>query len=248
MRSRRFAGTDVVAAALVAGIVLSSVLVAPAAAAAEAGKVKTLLLVGGTIHDWKGIGDVLGDYLEKSGKFDVTRVDQDLNALLADRVAPYDLVVFYWTVGKITDEQRKGLLDHIAKGKGFVTLHSGADSFRGDQEWRNFVGGYFITHPSYRMYHVSMIKVDHPITAGIKEYLTTDEQYILNYGYTKDLTILANGLHEGKVMPVIWTKPWGKGRVFYFAQGHDAKACKQAMVKRIFLRGCLWAAQRKVAD
>ena len=247
MRSGRFTGTGAVVAALVGGIVLSSLLAAPAPAA-EAGKVKTLLLVGGTIHDWKGIGDVLEGYLKKSGKFDVTRVDQDLNALLADRVAPYDLVVFYWTVGKIGDDQRNGLLDHIAKGKGFVTLHSGADSFRGDLAWRKFVGGHFIGHPRYRMYHVSMIKTEHPIIAGIKEYLTTDEQYFLDYSYSKDLTILANGLHEGKLMPVIWTKPWKKGRVFYFAQGHDARACKQPMVKKIFLRGCLWAAQRKVVD
>lgn len=220
-------------------------------AVAGEGKVKTLLSVGGEIHDWKGIGDVLEEVMKKSGRFDITRVEKDLDALLPDRIAPYDLIVFYWTVGEIKDAQRDGLLNHVAKGKGFVTLHSGADSFRGNEKYREFIGGHFRTHPAYRTFHVSMTDFafkQHPITKGIKEYLTTDEQYVLEYGYTKDLTILANGLYEGKLMPVMWVKPWGKGRVFYYSQGHDARAVKQPMVQKIFLRGAQWAAGLEVKD
>ena len=85
-------GYGVVALALVAGIVISSLSAAPAVAAE--GKIKTLLLVGGAVHDWKGIGDVIEADLKESGKFDVTRVNNDLDGFLADRIAPYDLVVF----------------------------------------------------------------------------------------------------------------------------------------------------------
>jgi uncharacterized protein len=234
---------------LVVGLVASPFIASPAAA--EEGQVKTLLLVGGAIHDWKHIGDVLEEVMKKSGQFDITRVEKDLDALLPNRIAPYDLIVFYWTVGEIKDAQLDGLLNHVAKGKGFVTLHSGADSFRGNKRYREFIGGYFRTHPPYRSFQVSMTKFafeQHPITKGIKRYLTTDEQYVLEYGYTKDLTILANGLYEGKLMPVIWVKPWGKGRVFYYSQGHDARAVKQLMVQKIFLRGAQWAAGREVKE
>jgi len=233
--------------ALVAAVVLDLSTPTPALAEEQGGKIKTLLLVGGEIHDWKGIGNVVEEFLKKTDKFDITRVNNDLDALKADRIEPFDLVIFYWTVGKITDEQRNGLLNHIAKGKGFVTFHSGADSFRDDATWKKFVGGYFTTHPHYRTYQVSVTENDSPITKGITEFMITDEQYILNYDAAA-ITVLANSLWKGKLMPVLWTKSWEKGRVFYSALGHDPKACQQPMFQKLLIRGALWAAGREVGD
>jgi type 1 glutamine amidotransferase len=209
-------------------------------------RVKTLLLVGGEIHDWKNIGNIVEAALKKTDKYDITRVDNDLDALKADRIEPFDLIVFYWTVGSIKEEQRQGLLNHIAKGKGFVTFHSGADSFRDDPMYRAFVGGYFVTHPAYRTFQVSVTEVDSPITKDITEFMATDEQYILEYDCRN--TILANALWKGKLMPVVWTKPWGKGRIFYTGLGHDPKACEAPMFQKLLLRGALWAAGREVTD
>lgn len=210
-------------------------------------KVKTLLLVGGSIHDWNGVGTIIEKALNESGKFDVTRVNNDLNAFLPEKIAPYELVVFYWTLGELTAEQKKGILEHIAQGNGFATFHSGADSFHGDSDWHQFVGGHFVTHPHYRQYQVSITTVDHPITKGIDEFMTTDEQYILDYDKDK-ITVLGNGLYKGDLMPAIWVKSHGKGRVFYNSGGHDPKAADQPMFKKLLVRGCLWAAGRQVAD
>lgn len=205
----------------------------------EVEPIKTLFLTGGPIHNAKDIGDIVQKMMEKTGRFDITRVHEDLDALLPERIAPYKLVVFYWTLGDLTDAQRKGLLDHIAAGNGFTTFHSGADSFRSDAKYREMVGGFFVTHPAYRTYQVSVTKVESPITRGITEFMITDEQYILDYD--PKVTVLANGLHEGKVMPVVWTKPYGDGRVFYCALGHDTKAVEQEMFQTILLRGALWS-------
>lgn len=211
----------------------------------SAGKpVRTLLLTGGEIHDHKGVGDVTEAYLRDSGHFDVTRVQGDLNALAAERLAPYDLVVFYWTLGEITEAQKRGLMNFVASGKGFVTFHSGADSFRGDPDYRAFVGGYFVHHPHYRHYQVSVTETNSPITKGIDEFFITDEQYLVDYDPRVD--VLAYALWKGKSYPVLWTKPWGKGRIFYNALGHDAKACKQEMFGKLLVRGALWAAGRDV--
>ena len=109
------------------------------------------------------------------------------------------------------------------------------------------MGGHFITHPRYRQYQVSITTVEHPITKGIDEYMTTDEQYILNYEKDK-VTVLGNGLYKGVLMPALWVKPHGKGRVFYNSGGHDPKATAQPMFKKLLVRGCLWAAGRQVAD
>lgn len=215
-------------------------------AAASSGPIKTLLVTGGPIHDGKAIGDVVEKAMKDTGKFDVTRAHEDLDAFLADRIAPYDLVVFYYTLGEITEGQKRGLMNHIASGKGYVTFHSGADSFRGDPDYNALVGGHFVTHPRYRTYQVSITEEKSPITEGIEEFMITDEQYVLDYNC--QVKVLANALWKGQTMPVLWTKSWGKGRVFYSALGHDAKACKQDMFLKLFLRGCEWAAGRKVTE
>ncbi len=216
------------------------------APAATGERVKTLLLTGGPVHDGKKIGDVVQAAMEKTGLFEITRVHEDLDALLAERIAPYQLVVFYWTLGEITEAQKRGLMNHIASGKGYVTFHSGADSFRGDPDYRAFVGGYFITHPRYRTYQVSVTENDSPITCGIEEFMITDEQYVLDYN--PQVNVLANALYKGRLMPVLWTKDWGKGRVFYSALGHDPKACEQEMFQKLLIRGSLWAAGREIAE
>lgn len=213
---------------------------------AASGPIKTLLVTGGPIHDGKAIGDIVEKAMNKSGLFDVTRAHEDLNAFLPERIAPFDLVVFYYTLGNISEAQKRGLMNHIAAGKGYATFHSGADSFREDPDYRAFVGGWFKTHPHYRQYQVSITENDSPITKGIEEFMITDEQYILDYD--PRVTVLANALYKGKTMPVMWTKPWGKGRVFYLALGHDPKACEQDMFKKLLIRGGQWAACRPVVD
>ena len=219
----------------------------PRPALADEAQVKTLLMVGGSIHDWNGIGDIVEQTLRDSGKFDVTRANNDLDAFLPEKIEPYELVVFYWTLGELTPEQKKGILGHISNGNGFATFHSGADSFRGDSDWHDFVGGHFTTHPRYRQYQVSITTVEHPISKGIDEFMTTDEQYILDYEKEK-VTVLGNGWYKGALAPALWVKPHGKGRVFYNSGGHDPTATTQPMFKKFLIRGCLWAAGRQVAD
>ncbi|HSW44636.1 MAG TPA: ThuA domain-containing protein [Phycisphaerae bacterium] len=242
--NRRTFTVMTILAALVAALALP--LPAQDAPPPAAGKIKTLLLTGGKIHKGVAIGDVLQPAMEKTGKFDITRVNEDLDVLVADKIAPYDLVVFYWTMGEITEAQKRGVMNHIASGKGFVTFHSGADSFRGDPDWRAFVGGYFLTHPKYRTFQVSITENKSPITEGIDEFMIFDEQYVLEYN--PKVNVLANGLWKGQTMPVMWTQDWGKGRVFYSALGHDPKACEQEMFQKLAFRGMLWAADREVKD
>lgn len=202
-------------------------------------KINTLVFCGGEIHDWKGCGDEIVRFLSEREEFQITRVDEDLDALISPNLDAYDLIVFYYTVGEISDAQKNGLLNHIASGKGYVGIHSAADSFRGCPEYRAMVGGHFVTHPRYRDYQVNVVDEAHPITDGIVEFMVTDEQYILDYD--PRVNVLASALWQGGAMPVVWTKNWGEGRVFYLALGHDAAACRHEMFGTLLQRGSLWA-------
>jgi len=206
-------------------------------------KIKTLLYTGGEIHDYKGCGDVIEPILRGDASFDVTRVNNDLSCVETSRLAPYDLIVFYHTIGTITDAQKNGLLNWLAGGKGYVGIHSAADSFRECPEYRAMVGGWFVTHPSYREYQVSVVDPQHTITNDLTEFKVTDEQYITDYD--PRVHVLCSGLWKGDKMPVAWTKPWGNGRVYYLALGHDPNACKADIFKTLLVRGCLWAAEKK---
>ncbi|UCH34913.1 MAG: ThuA domain-containing protein, partial [Armatimonadota bacterium] len=202
-------------------------------------KIRTLLFAGGEIHDYKGCGPLMEDALKETGDFDIAYVEQDLSVLEAPKLDPYDLVVFYYTVGEITDAQKNGLLNFVASGKGFATCHSGADSFRDCPEYRAMVGGYFVTHPHFRSYQVSVVDPEHPITEGLDEFVVEDEQYIVDYD--PRVRVLASALWKGTAMPVAWIKPWGKGRVFYLALGHNPDACKHEMFRLLLQRGSKWA-------
>jgi type 1 glutamine amidotransferase len=203
-------------------------------------KIKTLVFAGGQIHDYKACGQAIREALSERDELDLTYVEEDLNRLAAPGLDPYDLIVFYYTVGEISDAQKNGLLNWVASGKGYVGIHSAADSFRDCPEYRAMVGGHFVTHPRYREYQVSIVDPEHPITQGLTEFVIRDEQYILDYD--PRVSVLAGALHQGKSVPVAWTKPWGRGRVFYLALGHDAPACRQETFRTLLQRGAAWAA------
>ena len=209
-------------------------------------KIKTLVYAGGRIHDWKGCGDRIQEALAADGRFDITRVDDDLDCLIAPNLDPYDVIVFYHTVTEITDAQLLGLLHFVEGGRGYVGIHSAADSFRDSPTYRAFVGGYFLTHPRYREYQVSITEVEHPITEGMDEFCVTDEQYITSYDPRN--TILATALWKGTAMPVLWVKEWGRGRLFYNALGHNPESCSAEVFQTLLLRGTVWAATPPPAE
>lgn len=202
-------------------------------------KIKTLVFAGGEIHDFKGCGPAIREALSACEEFDITYVEEDLNILVSPNLEPYDLIVFFYTVGTITDAQKNGLLNWVASGKGYVGIHSAADSFRDCPEYRAMVGGWFVTHPAYRDYQVSIVDSEHPITAGLVEFMVRDEMYVTDYD--PRVKVLASSLWKGDKMPVAWTKSWGMGRIFYLALGHDPDACQHEMFKLLLQRGAKWA-------
>ena len=44
-------------------------------------------------------------------------------------------------------------------------------------------------------------------------------------------------------VPFMWTKSWGKGKVFFAAWGHTYKEFDVPEAKEIVLRGMLWASK-----
>jgi type 1 glutamine amidotransferase len=48
---------------------------------------------------------------------------------------------------------------------------------------------------------------------------------------------------KGTVMPVAWTRRWGRGRVFYSSLGHTPEELDVPEARELLRRGMVWAAR-----
>jgi uncharacterized protein len=149
----------------------------------------------------------------------------------------------------ITPEQEQGLLETIKAGTGYAGWHGGmADAFRNNTEYQFMVGGQWVAHPGNIIdYTVNITGSSHPITAGISDFKMNSEQYYLHVDPSNE--VLASTTFSGEhcewiadtVMPVVWKRRWGAGRVFYNALGHVAKDFDVPEAREIMRRGLIWA-------
>ena len=166
------------------------------------------------------------------------------------KMRAYDLIVPIWTMGTITNEQLRGLLDTVAAGTGIAGWHGGlGDAFRNSPEYQFMVGGQWVAHPGNAdmEYEVEITKPDDPIVAGISNFRMHSEQYYLHVDPGNEVLATptfsgeVNPWIEGTVMPVIWKRHWGKGRVFYCSLGHVIGDFSTPELPEIMLRGMRWA-------
>lgn len=200
-------------------------------------------------HDPKETSHLFAGLLEEAG-LDIT-LSQSLDSYLdADLMASVDMIVPIFTMSTITREQEAGLLDAIRGGVNVGGWHGGmADAFRNNTEYQFMVGGQWVAHPGNIIdYRVNVNDQQHPITAGIADFDMRSEQYYLHTDPSNEVlaTTTFGGEHapwiEGTVMPVVWTRHYGKGKVFYSSLGHVVGDFDVPEAREIVRRGLLWAA------
>ncbi|MFW5996967.1 MAG: ThuA domain-containing protein [Lentisphaeria bacterium] len=214
---------------------------------------KALMVWGGWEgHEPKQCVDVFAPVLQDEG-FEV-EIANTLDVYLdEEKMKSLSLVVPVWTMGEISKEQSKGLRDAVQSGVGIGGWHGGmADSFRKDTNYQFMVGGQWVAHPGGIVdYEVNITKPEDPIVAGLNDFQMKSEQYYMHVDPGNEVlaTTTYSGEHDGidwikgTVMPVVWKRRWGQGRVFYTSLGHVAKDFEVPEAKEIVRRGLLWAAR-----
>ncbi|MEI7833292.1 MAG: ThuA domain-containing protein, partial [bacterium] len=201
-------------------------------------------------HEPKQCVDIFAPFLTAQG-YDV-RVSDSLDVYLeADYMATLSLIVPVWTMGQITGEQEQGLLNTIKSGVGIAGWHGGmGDSFRNNTEYQFMVGGQWVAHPGGVIdYRVNITGHNDPITAGLSDFDMHSEQYYVHVDPSNEVlaTTTFTGEHcewiAGTVMPVVWKRRWGAGRVFYTSLGHVAADFAVPEAKTIVERGMMWASK-----
>lgn len=204
-------------------------------------------------HEPEGVADLFREILQGEG-FE-THVANDLDAFQG---APeFDLVVPVVTMAKIEPDQRDPVLRAVSEGgTGLAGCHGGmCDAFREDSEWQFMTGGQWVAHPGNDgvRYTVDICPgMNHPITEGIQSFEVESEQYYLHTDPGN--VVLATtrfphpehpGTHSGNPcdMPQLWTRTYGKGRVYYNALGHSRKVLEAPTPRELMRRGFVWAAR-----
>ena len=217
---------------------------------------KALLVQGGWDgHEPVQVADIFQEILQNE-QFEVELSDTLDTFLDEDKLMGLDLIVPIWTMGKITKEQVTPVLNAVASGVGISGCHGGlCDAFRESVQWQFMTGGNWVAHPGNdgTEYVVNIKKGSNPIVHGISDFKVKTEQYYLHVDPVVEVLATtrfptADGPHatNGVVdMPVIWTKRWGKGRVFYNSLGHHADVMDMEQNRTIMRRGFLWAAAGK---
>lgn len=205
---------------------------------------KALIVWGGWEgHEPKQVADIFTAMLQQED-FEVT-VSDTLDAYKnAEFMAELDLIVPIWTMGQIEKEQLRLLLDTVHAGCGIAGCHGGmADSFRNEVEYQYMVGGQWVAHPGNDGVHytVNMVDADHPLTAGIEDFEVCSEQYYMHIDPA--IQVHATTSFGDVLMPVVWTKTWGEGKVFYNSLGHVANIVTMPQTMELMRRGFLWAAR-----
>ena len=204
---------------------------------------------------------VLTEIGQKSGAFTAV-VSDDHSNFNPDKIKDFDAIVFCNSTSKrdqdieFTDEQKKALIDFVQGGKAFVGIHSATDTFYLWPEYGDMIGAHFDGHPwtadttvGYKVEKRNAITQSFPDNFSLVE-----ETYQMGAPYDRSKLNVLISVDTAKTdmkrpgikrtdgdFAVAWTKPFGKGRVFYTSLGHNETVWNDPRYQAHLLAGIEWA-------
>jgi type 1 glutamine amidotransferase len=247
----------------------------PAPAAAEAPPVKALLVIGGCCHDYKAQKDLLTKGVSARANvswtiaYDADTTTKHMNPVYAkdDWAKGFDVVVHDECSSDVKDTQT---IDRILKphrdGLPAVLLHCGMHCYRTEgfpkaTPWFEFTGLVTTGHGPQAPIAVSYVDKESPITKGLEDWKTINEELYNNL--TGKLLETAQPLARGKQTVVVgkekkertddyvvaWTNRYnGKTRVFGTTLGHNNDTVKDPRYLDLVARGLLWSVDKLNPD
>jgi len=204
--------------------------------------------------------------IQKLGVHNFFDVDvwEDPGGFTDDFLKSYQAVVFLNTTGDIFDEKQQKVMERfIQSGKGFVGIHSAADT-EYDWPWYNkLVGHMFHIHPAVQTAKTKIMDAKFPGLQGFEngklwteewyEYgpeKTTGLNYVLGvdestYNPKADWGARAKGEGMGSSHPISWYHNFDGGRAFYTGLGHLPTNFSEPAFLYHLYAGIFWAATGK---
>ncbi|RSL14828.1 hypothetical protein EDE15_0296 [Edaphobacter aggregans] len=170
----------------------------------------------------------------------------------------FDALIFASTTGELDMDpsQKQDMMSFIKEdGKGFVGIHAALDTNYTWAEYGEMIGGWFDQHP-WMTFNAPIINEDpnFPAVRHLpKEFVKYDEIYqpkdwsrdkvdvLLSLDPTKlDYTNNPRIHRNDHDFPVAWSKPYGKGRVFYSTLGHTEESWEDPDIRKMYFEAIKW--------
>lgn len=178
-------------------------------------------------------------------------------ALTANALKDFDLLILFkdgniWPNGYernaevkwMTDEQQQAISDFVNNGGAFLALHNSHGLYPPDGPFYEIFGGDYGGHPAPEEFMIRIENKDHPITAGVEDFRTFDEQHMSKYYGDREHLLMRNISDANKSAPAGWWREIGKGRFCYLAPGHTPEALGHPMMERLIRNSLRWLTQQ----
>ncbi|MCD6340071.1 MAG: ThuA domain-containing protein [Verrucomicrobia bacterium] len=252
LRARRRPKATLRAAAISAALVL---IAAPAGSAAsqQAPRAKTRVLIVTGVdypgHRWRQTAPIVARALGADPRLDA-RAIEDPHFLDSAALARYRAVVLHfmnWETPAPGPTARENLRRFVAGGGGLVLLHFACGAWQDWPEFRKLAGRVWDPklrpHDPRGPFKVRILDKKHPVTRGLRDFMTDDELYTCLAGEAPIRVLaVARSKVDGKDYPMAFVLRYGQGRVFHTLLGHDVKAFSFPEVQKLLRRGTAWAA------
>lgn len=234
---------------------------------------KVLILTGKTdlpYHDWRKTTPFLREVLERTGRFEV-KVTEEVRGITAATLSGYDVLVLNYNGPRWGESTEKAIEEFLRGGKGMIAMHGVSyGEFFGqvfnagwkagpDSGWNAYADMLGVTwkpanigHSYRHAFPVQWKDPEHPISKGLAPTFLANDELYHRMDHKPNIHVIASAYSDpaqngtGKDEPIIWTTPFGKGRVVHTTLGHDLAAMSQSGFVTAFARGTEWAATGKV--
>ena len=224
-------------------------------AAADAGKIKVLVVSGG--HGFQE--PQFFKMFEDNPDITFIKASHAKTSEVYERedLPSFDVVVLYDLWQNITDAQKAKFLGLFEKGTGLVVLHHALADYQAWPEFEKAVGGKFFLAPEKKdgvvvtpqsgtgggELALHIVSKEHPVTAGMEDFKIRDEYYNkcrVDPGVTK----LVTTENPGNQPEVAWCREQGKSRVVYIMSGHDQQVYNTPTYRKLLANAIRWAARK----
>jgi type 1 glutamine amidotransferase len=200
----------------------------------------------GWVHDSIESGLKLIQNIGNKNNFNVYHSDNS-SVITYINLKKIKTIIFLNTTEEIlTDVEQKVMESFIKSGKGFVGVHSAADTEYNWQWYGKLVGAYYRNHPE--VMNGKILTINHEITNHLEsEWEIEDEWY--NFDYVNyDINILLNldecsyiGGEHPDYHPITWYHEYDGGRSFYTGLGHTKEVYDDERFIELLEKGILYA-------
>jgi len=200
---------------------------------------RVLLVLDGWVHPpYRGRLELKQTLADLSGfSFDeASSLPQAVQAGLSDYAAA--VLYYHHPKAALTAAEVDAFRTFVHGGGGVLAVHSATASYKPSLGYFEVLGGRFVGHGPVETIDIRPARAHDPIFEGIPAFTVRDELYL--HELQPDIDVHFEADHQGKTVPVVWTRTVGKGRVCYTCPGHRAASMQHESVREVLRRGLKW--------